>query len=112
MKNKKIGENPSALIETLKDDDTWNVNESIITLIEVETESIDWTLTLYCDNSGIGGLFNHLILTTNGKGNLSSSFFIPYKDNNNSRSIYMDFIDNTNSNYDAIINIFGIEAQV
>jgi hypothetical protein len=118
MKNKLLSGNPSGWnpsapdIETLKDDDTWNVNESIITLIKVVTDSSDWNLTLYCDSSSSGGIFDNIILTNSGEGDTIGSFSLPYVDHNNNRSIYVSYNDNTNHNHEAIISIYGVIATI
>ena len=103
---------PSIQIESIKDDTNWNVDESIIKSISVDTESTDWSLTIYCDTDGDSGIFSNIILANNLSGPQVLVLDLPYIDNESSQKVHFAYDDNTGDALIARVSITGVAARV
>ena len=97
-------------IKNISDSNTWATDKAIIKAIKVTTLSTDWDLTLYCDSSGSGGMFDRMEVVTSASGSQVVLLDLPYIDNNSTNSVHLRITDSDNPSDSSTVEIYGIEA--
>ena len=97
-------------LTSVSDSTNWGIDNAIIKCVYIETNSIDWNLTIYTDSNPSVGLYG-IKIADSLNGNQLLLLDILYIDNDASNSIHCVFVDNQGSN-SGWIEIYGEKAQI
>jgi len=93
------------------DSTNWGINESVIKMIKIETDSEDWGLIISCDITLSGGMFDYIYAAIHTSGNQSLYLDLPYIDNDDGDAVNLYFYDYNDAD-NATVEIFGQKAKV
>lgn len=103
----------SESMKNANDSTNWGINQALIKIIKVETESTDWDLTLFCDTDEISGMFDAIDIVRRASGTQVIKLDLPYVDNNGTNSVHFRFTEHADpSGGGGRIDIYGLEATV